>query len=243
VRLGPAVAGLAAACVVAGPARAQTPQDPAPGAVSAPAASAEPEAGTPVLDPQSVVGPPRGRPLAGADLDARTEEVAALLRCPVCQGLSVGDSPSSMAQNMKRQVREMLAAGYEREQILAYFEASYGEFVRLEPQLRGVNWLVWLAPVAGLLAGAAVVAWTLRAPRAGSPAPAEGLKVSATGDEPAAGDEPPPGPDTLPDDDRLAAYVLQVRERVYGWPGGRSPSAAPAAPAAPPAREPATGSH
>ncbi len=80
----------------------------------------------------------------GEALLARTEDVAGLLRCPVCQGLSVADSPATMAVNMKAQVREMLAAGYDQEQILAYFEHSYGEFVRLQPPLRGVNWLVWL---------------------------------------------------------------------------------------------------
>ena len=52
-------------------------------------------------DPREVVGAPRGTALSGAALDARTEEVSALLRCPVCQGLSVADSPASMATNMK----------------------------------------------------------------------------------------------------------------------------------------------
>ena len=65
-------------------------------------------------DPAFVVGAPKGPPLAGTALDARTEEVGALLRCPVCQGLSVADSPATMASNMKAQVRELLAAGYDR---------------------------------------------------------------------------------------------------------------------------------
>ncbi|HEX6739759.1 MAG TPA: cytochrome c-type biogenesis protein, partial [Vicinamibacteria bacterium] len=108
------------------------------------------------------VGPPRGTPLSGPALDARTKEVAALLRCPVCQGLSVQDSPSSMAQKMRVQVRELVAAGYDREQILKHFEASYGEFVLLRPAMRGVNWLVWLAPALGLVAGGVVVTWALR---------------------------------------------------------------------------------
>ncbi len=54
---------------------------------------------------------------------------------------------------MKARVRELLAAGYDEEQILAYFERSYGEFVRLEPPRRGINWLVWLAPPLALWAG------------------------------------------------------------------------------------------
>ena len=75
----------------------------------------------------------------------------------------MADSPATMAVSMKAQVKELLAQGYDQEQILAYFENSYGEFVRLEPPLRGVNWLVWLGPVLALAAGGAFVVWTLRA--------------------------------------------------------------------------------
>jgi len=162
-------------------------------------------------DVVNVVGPPLDQPLSGAALDARTEEVGGLLRCPVCQGLSVADSPAGMAQKMKGQVRELLAAGFDEEQIQVYFERSYGEFVRLDPPLRGVNWLVWLAPLLGLIAGGVIVFLTLRRPR------------RAVAEEPAPADADLPGPDTLPDDPELAEYVLQVREQAYAWPGGVSP--------------------
>jgi cytochrome c-type biogenesis protein CcmH len=118
---------------------------------------------------------------------------------------------------MKAQVKDMLAAGYDEEQVLSDFEGSYGEFVRLRPPLRGINWLVWLAPLVGLLAGAAFVARVLRAttraPRAESPtAPPANA---------------PSGRDTLPSDPELAAHVLRVRALAYGWPDGRSPAARP----------------
>jgi cytochrome c-type biogenesis protein CcmH len=88
-----------------------------------------------------------------AELDACTKATAALLRCPVCQGLSVNDSPAPLAVKMRSQVRELHGKGYTEEQVLAYFEKSYGQFVRLEPPLSGINWLVWLAPVLGLALG------------------------------------------------------------------------------------------
>jgi len=110
-----------------------------------------------VPDAQQFVGPPKGLPVAGAALELRTNEVASLLRCPVCQGLSVADSPSTMAQDMKLQVRELLARGYSQEQILAYFERSYGQFVLLKPKFQGVAALVWLLPIAALIFGAIVV--------------------------------------------------------------------------------------
>lgn len=181
------------------------------GLAAAPSAAETPDP----AGPEGVVGPPRGRPLSGAALETRTQEVASLLRCPVCQGLSVADSPATTARKMKAEVREMLAAGYDQDQILDYFERSYGEFVRLRPPLRGVNWLVWAAPILGLVTGACLVAWTLRARRpekAPSPnAPAEAHDASL------------PNVDTLPDDPRLAAHVLRVRELAYGWPGGVAP--------------------
>jgi hypothetical protein len=119
-----------------------------------------------------------------------------------------------MARNMKAEVRDKLAAGYDQEQILASFERSYGEFVRLDPPMRGVNWLVWLGPLAGLVAGGAVVAWALK--RSSRNAAAE-----ATG--PASAPSDLPSRDTLPADARLAGAVRRTRELAYGWPGGIPP--------------------
>ena len=166
--------------------------------------------------PSSSGDGPRRAPLSGAELDARTEEVGALLRCPVCQGLSVADSPSSMARNMKAEVRQKLAAGYDQEQILADFERSYGEFVRLKPTMHGVNWLVWLGPVLALIAGAALVVSKLKG---SSVQPGSGPAPRAA----AAADVPDRG--TLPDDPRLAEAVRRVRELAYGWPDGVPPKA------------------
>ena len=100
-----------------------------------------------------ILGSPQGRPLSGPELDQRTQEVASLLRCPVCQGMSVADSPSTVALDMKHQVRDMLAKGYTQEQILAYFEQSYGQFV-LEKQK---NSLIWIMPILVLIVGVVVV--------------------------------------------------------------------------------------
>ena len=101
---------------------------------------------------------PAGQPLSGAALEQRTHEIASLLRCPVCQGMSVADSPSTVALDMKQQVREMVARGYTEQQILAYFEQSYGEFVFLKPR----NRLIWILPGVVLLIGVVVVVMTAK---------------------------------------------------------------------------------
>jgi cytochrome c-type biogenesis protein CcmH len=184
-----------------------------------PAQEAQPGASPPAAAaPAFVVGAPKGQPLSGPALEARVEEVAGLLRCPVCQGLSVADSPATMALNMKVQVGEMLAVGYDQDQILTYFERSYGEFVRLEPKMRGANWLVWLGPLGALVTGAAVVTWALKR-SSRHLAPGEGAEVAPT----AAVNRDLPSRDTLPEDPRLADAVRQVRELAYGWPHGVPP--------------------
>ncbi|MFN7134917.1 MAG: cytochrome c-type biogenesis protein CcmH [Myxococcales bacterium] len=153
------------------------------------------------------VGEPKGAPLTGAALEQRTHEVGLLIRCPVCQGSSIADSPSDTAQNMKREVRDLLSQGFDEDQVLRYFELAYGEFVRLQPKAEGVNVLVWIGPGVLLLLGLGLVANTLRQHKR------------------AADDAGPvPGRDTLPDDPRLAAYVKKARELAYGWPGGAPPS-------------------
>src|SRR5262249_52534716 len=62
------------------------------------------------------------------DLDDRTRAIAAELRCVVCQNLSVADSPSEMAQQMKGIIREQLEAGKTTTEIKSYFVSKYGEW-------------------------------------------------------------------------------------------------------------------
>lgn len=111
-----------------------------------------------VPDAAQFVGPPKGTPLTGDALTQRTNEIGRLLRCPVCQGMAISDSPAEMAVNMRGQVRELLARGYTEEQILKYFELSYGEFVLLRPK----SPVLWMLPVIALVLGAAIVFIKLR---------------------------------------------------------------------------------
>jgi len=127
-----------------------------------------------VPDAEQFVGPPKGTPLTGDALYQRTQEVGHLLRCPVCQGMAVSDSPAEMAVNMKGQVRELLARGYTEEQILRYFELSYGQFVLLRPKMEGVTSMVWILPVLAFALGVVVVIFKLRKlGKAPAPAAAE----------------------------------------------------------------------
>lgn len=101
--------------------------------------------------------PPEGPPLSGEELEAQVYALATELRCPVCQGLSVASSPSPSALAMREEIRDLLAAGYSKDQVVAYFEGSYGEFVRLVPKAEGFNLLVWIVPILALLLGLGLV--------------------------------------------------------------------------------------
>lgn len=94
---------------------------------------------------------------ADSALDKKAREVASQLRCPVCQGLSINESPVQLAIEMKALVREQLAQGKSPEEVRQYFIDKYGEWVLLEPEPRGLNLLVYALPVLGVLAGALVV--------------------------------------------------------------------------------------
>jgi cytochrome c-type biogenesis protein CcmH len=89
----------------------------------------------------------------GSVNEETVREIAAQLRCVVCQNLSVADSPSEMANQMRGIVRERLAAGNTPEQVIAYFVEKYGEWVLLSPRPRGFNLLVWTLPFAAILLG------------------------------------------------------------------------------------------
>ena len=92
-----------------------------------------------------------------AAFEAKVREVASSLRCPVCQNNSIEESPSLLAQDMKREVRERLARGETPDDVRRYFISRYGEWVLTKPRAAGINLSVWLLPLLALLGGAAVV--------------------------------------------------------------------------------------
>jgi cytochrome c-type biogenesis protein CcmH/NrfF len=106
---------------------------------------------------RGLMGEPNGAVRSGEELAEATEALARRMRCPVCQGLSVAASSSPSALAMKAKAEALLAQGYDEEQVLTYFESSYGEFIRLEPRAEGYNLLVWILPALGLALGAVLI--------------------------------------------------------------------------------------
>lgn len=99
---------------------------------------------------------------ADSVLEARTTDVAATLRCPVCQGESIQDSPSELARQMRAVVRDRLRAGETPEEVKAYFASKYGEWILLEPRMTGLNILLYVLPVVLVVGGIAIVAILVR---------------------------------------------------------------------------------
>jgi cytochrome c-type biogenesis protein CcmH len=89
-------------------------------------------------------------------------EIGADLRCVVCQSLSVADSPSETAHQMREIIRERLRAGETPDQIKAYFVERYGLWILLAPPRQGFNLLVWVAPFVGLGGGLVLVGLLVR---------------------------------------------------------------------------------
>jgi len=91
----------------------------------------------------------------------RGEALASELRCPDCQGLSVADSPTSSAREIRRQIDELLAGGASDDEVRAHFVARYGQWIRLAPSAV----LFWIVPFVALALGVALLAVRLRGSR------------------------------------------------------------------------------
>jgi cytochrome c-type biogenesis protein CcmH len=82
-------------------------------------------------------------------IEARMLKITAELRCLVCQNQTIADSHSDLAQDLRRQVREMIARGSSDQQVLDYMTARYGDFVLYRPPVKATTVLLWFGP--GLL--------------------------------------------------------------------------------------------
>jgi cytochrome c-type biogenesis protein CcmH len=111
-------------------------------------------------------------PLADPELERRALDLHKEIRCLVCQNQSIAESNAELAGDLRRLVRERLAAGDGEAEVKAWLAARYGDWVLLAPPLKPVTWALWFGPAALLLAaGLGVGFWHRRGRKTAPPAP------------------------------------------------------------------------
>ena len=90
-------------------------------------------------------------------LQHRYESINRELRCLVCQNQTIADSNATLAQDLRREVRDMIAAGKTDAEIREFMIERYGDFVLYRPRMTAQNFLLWAAPALLLLAGCFVL--------------------------------------------------------------------------------------
>ena len=94
--------------------------------------------------------------------ETRFHDLAAELRCVMCQNQSLADSNALIALELRREVLDLIRAGKSDAQVKDHLVQRYGEFVLYKPRVEGRTWLLWLGPALILLAGSALVVALVR---------------------------------------------------------------------------------
>ncbi len=129
--------------------------------------------------------PPReGTTPLDTEREARVQRLGKQLRCAVCQGVSIADSPASMARAQLDKVRELVEQNKSDDEIYDFFVERYGEWALMEPRKSGVTLGLWVFPLL-LLAGGVwvIVAGTRKKPAAPS-GPATDAANAAAAEDP-----------------------------------------------------------
>jgi cytochrome c-type biogenesis protein CcmH len=95
-------------------------------------------------------------------LDQRVHDVASQLKCLVCQGESVADSPALLSQQMRAIIHQQLQSGKSEQEVIQYFRDHYGDRILLAPPKQGFTVLAWIVPIAILIGGAVLLFFVLQ---------------------------------------------------------------------------------
>ena len=93
-------------------------------------------------------------PLDDPVLETRALKLHDELRCPVCQGQAISDSNAELARDLRRIVRERIAAGDSDEAVFKFLSDRYGDFVLLRPRVKPANYVLWFGPAIVFAGGA-----------------------------------------------------------------------------------------
>jgi cytochrome c-type biogenesis protein CcmH len=99
-------------------------------------------------------------------LEERARVISQDLRCVVCQNETIDESNATLAQDMRRLVRQRILAGDSNEDVLAYMVDRYGDFVLLRPRVTSQTLLLWFGPFILLVFGVIIAARYIKRPTA-----------------------------------------------------------------------------
>jgi cytochrome c-type biogenesis protein CcmH len=94
--------------------------------------------------------------------EMRFNDLTLELRCLVCQNQNLADSDAQLAQDLRREIYEMMMAGQSNDQIKAFMVDRYGDFVLYRPPMQGNTLALWILPIFLLFGGAVVVFLVIR---------------------------------------------------------------------------------
>ena len=95
-------------------------------------------------------------------VEARLNKLSKELRCLVCRNESLADSPAGLADDLRREIREQIKAGKSDQEIIAFLQARYGEYILYRPRVTPMTYLLWFGPFVLLLAGLAVLFYYIK---------------------------------------------------------------------------------
>jgi cytochrome c-type biogenesis protein CcmH len=111
----------------------------------------------------SLVAAQEARPLAeNPQAEARLKALAVELRCLVCQNQTLADSNAPLAEDLRREVREMIAKNMSDQEIIDFLVERYGDFVLYRPPLRVTTTLLWIGPFLLLAIGGTALILAVR---------------------------------------------------------------------------------
>ena len=90
-------------------------------------------------------------------VEQRLAKLSQELRCLQCQNQTLAESPSSIAADLRREIREQIQAGKSDKEIVAFLTQRYGDFILYRPRVTPTTYLLWFGPFVLLIVGLVVL--------------------------------------------------------------------------------------
>lgn len=99
-------------------------------------------------------------------VEARLVHISQEIRCLVCQNESLSSSRAELADDLRREVRDLIRANKSDQEIKDFLVSRYGDFVLYRPEVKPLTWVLWFGPFVALLIAAIFMLVYLRQRRA-----------------------------------------------------------------------------